>query len=211
MKELSKIFLPLFLCIPLLGNAQDDQSEADKAIHDELRSLRDKIGPSKQKWDINKTDQILELFHEDAVFTPMNSEVCRGPDQIRAFFSKMLSGPNPTVESVSFDFTVDSLTMLYGGEGGVKDTGVAYGVFTGHYELKSGLQFEVLNHWTATLVKEDGKWLIASLHGSSNMFDNPLLNNAKRSIYWVGGIAVIVGIILGMVIMKFLKRRTRSS
>jgi hypothetical protein len=49
-------------------------------------------------------------------------------------------------------------------------------------------------------VREHDHWLVASLHASANLFDNPLLTMAKRTAYWAGGISLLVGLVVGLVI-----------
>ena len=71
--------------------------------------------------------------------------------------------------------------------------GISYGTSVGKYHVL-GKQFELKNHWSATLVKENGRWVIASYHVSGNILDNPLLDVAKGYLYWVGGIALVVGL-----------------
>ena len=46
-----------------------------------------------------------------------------------------------------------------------------------------GMEFDLENRWTATLVKDDGQWKIAAYHVSSNIADNPILTLAKKSTY----------------------------
>ena len=207
MKRMTNVCVAVFLFMPVLLHAQEGKAEDDEAIHNELRALRDKMKSALKQWTLDQLGENLQYFHENVVFTPMNAEVCRGHDQMRAYFNKMLSGAERIVESVSIDFTVDSLTILYGDDTGGKDTGVAYGDSLGHYKLTNGLQFDVQNKWTSTLVKEEGAWKIASLHACANMFDNPLLKNAERSLYWVGGVAAVIGLILGVILTRVFKRR----
>ena len=45
--------------------------------------------------------------------------------------------------------------------------------------------------------KEGGKWLVANLHTSDNIFDNPLLNAAAKTLPWVGGGALLIGALGG--------------
>ncbi len=74
-----------------------------------------------------------------------------------------------------------------------------------------GMEFDLENRWTDTLVKEDGRWLIASYHVSANVLDNPVLSIAKKAAYWSGGIALVVGIVLGMVgniVVRKVRKRT---
>jgi hypothetical protein len=93
--------------------------------------------------------------------------------------------------------TPDDLTQLYGG-----DMGVSFGHVVGQYTLL-GKELEFKSRWTATLVKENGKWLLASYHVSFNALDNPLLNAAEKSLIWVAAGTGVLGVLIGV----FLGRR----
>jgi hypothetical protein len=96
---------------------------------------------------------------------------------------------------------VDELTILYGG-----DTGISFGSAVEHFEMTGGRTIDLPARWSATLVKEDGKWLIASLHASDNLFDNPMLSAARRLGYGAGGAGLLAGLVVGIL----LGRRRRS-
>ena len=73
--------------------------------------------------------------------------------------------------------------------------------------MASGRNFDLPARWSATMVKENGQWLIANLHASDNLFDNPLLDSAKRTIGWTGAIGLAVGLAIGL----FAGRRRRTA
>lgn len=171
----------------------------DEATHNELRALRDGLLDAVNKGDI---DRQLTFLHPNVVMTAPNSEVSRGRDGVRAYRDKMMTGPQRIVESFHAEVDVDELTILYGG-----DTGISFGSAMQHYKLTSGMSLDVKTRWTATLVKENGHWLVASLHVSANLFDNPLLTMAKHLAYWAGGISLVVGLIVGL----FLGKRRKSA
>ena len=50
------------------------------------------------------------------------------------------------------------------------------------------------------MVNENGRWLIASVHASSNLFDNPLLNAAKKSLYVGVAVSALVALAIGWLI-----------
>ena len=152
---------------------------------------------------MNKGDieRQLSYLHPNVVVTALNSEVSRGRDGVRAYWTKMMTGPKRVVESFHCEVTADELTILYGG-----DTGIAFGSAVQHYKLTDGLEMDANTRWTATLVKEHDRWLIASLHASVNLFDNPVLTMAQRTAYWAGGICLIVGLIAGFVLGRRRKR-----
>jgi ketosteroid isomerase-like protein len=164
----------------------------DEAVHNELRALRDGLIDAMNKGDI---DRELAYMHPNVVVTWHNAEVSRGRDGVRAYLTRMLSGPNKVVSSYSATVDVDELTILYGG-----NTGISFGNAFEHFKLHDGKMLDLPARWSATLVKDGDKWLIASLHASDNLFDNPLLAIAKRTAYWGCGVALVVGLIAGLAI-----------
>ena len=74
----------------------------------------------------------------------------------------------------------------------------------GEYKL-FGKGYEIKSRWTATLVKENGKWLLAGYHISMNALDNPLLTAAKKGMYAAAAVALILGILIGRMLAKRFK------
>jgi len=165
-----------------------------EATHNELRALRDGLLEAMNKGDIERQ---LSYLHTNVVITWHNAEVSRGREGVRAYFNKMTGGPDKLVDKFSAEVTVEELTILYG-----DDTGISFGSSIEHFKLTSGRSFDLKGRWTATLVKENGHWLIASLHVSTNIFDNTLLNLAKRSVIWVALLSLVVGMITGWLLTR---------
>lgn len=162
---------------------------AEDPAHNELRAVRDGLLAGMNKGDIEAQ---LAYLHTNVVVTWHNAEASRGHEGVRKYLDRMLKGSNKVVEKFSADVTVDELSILYGG-----DTAIAFGSAQEHFTLAGGRQFDFTGRWSATLVKEGGKWLIANLHTSDNIFDNPLLNAAKRMLVWAGIGAGIAGLLIG--------------
>ena len=181
---------------PAADESVDESSGEDtmdvEAIHDALRSVRDRAVAALNGSDV---DALLALAHDEVVFTAMNAEVARGKDAIRAYFDKMMVGPDRIVESMTTEIKVDTLSILHG-----DDTAIAYGSSHDRYRLTDGLELEVDARWTSTLVRVGDDWLIASFHSSVNVFDNPLLAASRRLLYWVGGAALALGLVAGWLI-----------
>jgi uncharacterized protein (TIGR02246 family) len=175
---------------------------APDALHDELRKMRDDMLAAIKK---NDFDAIVPHLHPNVVFTAMNGEVCRGPQAIRAYFDKMLKGPDAIVKSVSLDLTVDRLADFYG------DTALAFGSSNDHYTLSNGMDFQIQTRWTAALVRQNGQWLMTAFHASTNVFDNPVLSAANRvAMFKWGGIGVVAGGLIGVLLAVVLARRRRG-
>src|SRR5262245_5802078 len=143
---------------PLLGQeepATPKQADAEDPIHNELRALRDDLTKALVAGDVNKQ---LEFAHENVVTTWQNNDVTRGRDGLKAFLGKINPEKQKVFQGYKQPPQSDALSIIYGG-----DTAIAFGSSVPHYKIM-GMEFDLKNRWTATLVKEDGKWLIASYH-----------------------------------------------
>ncbi len=76
-------------------------------------------------------------------------------------------------------------------------TKVAYGSSVENFDLAGGQRFTLHGRWSATMVQENGRWLLASVHASSNLFDNPLLNAAKKSLYLGIAVSFLAALLIG--------------
>jgi ketosteroid isomerase-like protein len=191
----------LWLLAPVRLAAQQGKEDPR---HEELRQLRKEVTDAVNKQDL---DRLLTFLDDDVVVTWQNAEVSHGPKEVRAYYDKMMKGPDHIVESVHIDPKVDDLTHLYG------DTGVAFGSSEDRFKLTDGRDFTILTRWSATVVKKNGQWKIASFHASANVFDNPILSIAiRRTLTWTLVGAVPVGLLLGFLGGWFLlsRRRTRG-
>ncbi len=174
-------------------------ANAEDPAHEELRTLRKGLVEAIQKNDV---DALLTYLDPDVVVTWQNGEVSRKPDGVKAYYDRMMKGPGRIVESITIDPTVDDLAHLYG------DTAVSTGTSKDHYHLADGKDLNLLTHWTAAAVRKDGKWKIAAFHASVDMFDNAVLRLAiTRVAWWAGGIAAVVGIIVGLIVARVFRKR----
>lgn len=175
------------------------QASSPEAMHDEIRKMRDDILAAIER---NDFEAVAPHLHPNVVFTPMNAEVCRGPEEIRAYFEKMLKGPDAVVKSVRLELEVDRLTDLYG------DTGLAFGSSNDRYTLSNGMDFTVRTRWTCALVRENGKWLITAFQAAPNVFENPILERSEQvaGLQW-GSIGLVVGLLFGLLLGRIMARR----
>jgi ketosteroid isomerase-like protein len=175
----------------------------EAALHDELRQLRQAMVEALNGGDV---EEMLKHLHRNVIFTAMNAEVCRGPEQVRAYFDRMMKGPGRVVESIRVDPQADALSDLYGGQ-----VAVAYGSSRDDYRLTNGLTMQVNSRWTCSLVREGGRWLITGFHSSASVFDNPVLARAKTAIFKAGGIAAILGLVIGWLFGRLRKKASQPS
>lgn len=175
----------------------------DEAVHNALRELKATMSKALNERDL---DTLVANVDPNVVFTTMNGDVCRGPEEIRAYFDKMMNGPGRVVKNVTVSFEADALTTLHGG-----DTGIAYGSSKDHYELMDGQTFDVKGRWSCTMVRSGDRWLIASFHYSANLFDNPILAKVKSLISRIGVAAAIGGLLVGFLLGRMTARRKAAA
>lgn len=172
------------------------EAAVEDPAHNELRVLRQHMEDAMNARDI---DSLLEGVVEEVVFSTMNGDVVRGKDKIKSYFDEMMTGPEARVKEVKTKFAVDELTILYGANGGTTDPrfGIAYGHSDDEYTLSDGTKFQVTPRWSAAMVRDEQGWKIANFHYSVNMFDNPVVGKMKSTLGWVGGLALVVGLLIG--------------
>jgi len=181
--------LALILLLPVITPAQNQTPGANDPAHQELRQLRDRLLTAMNKSDL---EGILGVLHTNVVITWHNAEVSRGRDGVRAYYNRIMSGPTKYVESFNCNLNVDELTILYGG-----NTGISFGSADEQYTLAGGKNLSVKGRWTATLLKENGQWLVTGLHASTNLFDNVLLDLAKKMAWLASGVCLVAGAGIG--------------
>jgi ketosteroid isomerase-like protein len=182
-----------FLALLLVRVTAATTPEPNAAIHHELRTLKASLLDAINQGDLERQ---LTFLHPNVVVTWHNAEVSRGRDGVRSYYQRLTSGPEKMVEKYSADVNVDELTVLHG-----ENTGIAFGSSSERFVLTNGKTIELNGRWSTTMVKEGGQWLIASLHVSTNLFDNVMLASTKRLAIWVacgaGAIAALLGWFIG--------------
>lgn len=175
------------------------ESETDVRIHDELRALRERMFAAYNQRDL---DALLEDCTEDIVITWQNGERNLGHEEFRAFYNKMMNGDNAIVKDIATTFEVDGSSLLYG-----EKTAVARGTVNDRFTLANGSEFLLNSNWTATVVQQDNSWKVASFHVSASIFDNPILDKATNSLFLIGSLGALCGVVVGVLGMRLLCKR----
>jgi len=171
-----------------------DPRESDRQL---MRSILVDIEKSLNNKDFNL---ILKHLNPDAVVTYYNAEVTRNHAEAEEYFQRMIVDTNAVVKEFNTVASISSPAIFHG------NTAVAWGTTVETYKLATGLEFKLNGNWTVTLQKMDEQWKIVALHFSTNLFDNPLLNNAKRFSWIVGIVAFLSGLLVMFVMGRFFRK-----
>ena len=177
---------------PLPAAAQEAAAATEAPEHEELRAVR---AAAEQAIAGGDVEALLAVLHPDVVVTWPSEDVSRGREGVRTFYEQLLEGPDAQLEAYSTTIEVDDLAVLHGG-----DTAVAWGAANDLYTLADGTELKMRTRWTATVVKQDGDWLVAAFAGTNNPFDNAVLTAAKQLVAHVGLAALVLGGIVGFLL-----------
>lgn len=188
---------------PAVGAAPEvsEPGMPDDADHEALRRVREQLIAAVEAKD---GAALLALLHPNVVLTAQDGaelRAVRGHDGVRDYLDRLLLGPRRGVESLKVNLAVDDLSILYHG-----NTAVAVGSSQDHYRLVDRSEFDLQTRWSATLVKEGDTWLVASLHVSSNLFNNPVLAALSKVMLWTAAGAALIGFVVGVAVRGLFRR-----
>jgi ketosteroid isomerase-like protein len=167
-----------------------------------ITALRNELIDSCNKGDLPR---LLSHLDDDVVVTWQNGEVCRGPAAVKAYYDKMMTGPNKIVAAIHADPKVIG-RHVYG------DWAVSWGEMNDHFTLTDGRDLPLNSRFTSTIARRGDAWKVTSFHVSVNAFDNPILGYAARKgATWAGVIAGVVGLLVGVLAGWVLARRRRKA
>ena len=197
MKSSRLLASALLLVFSATATAQTKESGSHEAERAQLRELLAKVEKALNEHDV---DAVAPYLHPQVVITYQNAEVSKGIEEAKAFYSRMLTGPDPLVKDFSTRPSLSAPAVFY------DNAAVAHGTTSEHYTLTEGLDFTLDTRWTATVTNDGDGWKVAALHFSSNLFDNPILAGSQRMLWIAAGGGLIVGVVL-MFIVGRLRRR----
>ena len=147
-------------------------------------------------------DRLLSHLDPDVVVTWQNAEVCRGPAAVKAFYERMMVGPNRVVKQVAVNPTVDDRHVYD------NTWAVSWGNMHDTFSLNDGSSFTFDSRFTATIARRGDAWKVTAFHASVNVFDNPILKLAARKVgTWTGIGGGVVGILVGLLLGALMRRR----
>lgn len=164
------------------GNPSEEQKRQ------ELGVLRETMEKALNEMDL---ETLLAHVTEDVIFTTMNGDVARNKEGVRKYFETMMTGPAKRIEKVTTKFEVDEKSRFL-----APDVAVAAGLSHDKYVMAGGRELAIDARWTSTMVRREGKWLVAGFHYSANVFRNPILEAQRKAMLMAaGGVCAVLMLI----------------
>jgi len=165
--------------------------------HEQLRAL---LKTAKEAVNAKNFDALKPLFHEKFSITTVDQKVFTNFDDFKAHFATLLTGTNAPLKSITFNPEADALTEF------VDDNiGLSHGSSIDTYNFSDGDTRTMNSRWTATLIRDNGKWKILNLHIGANILENPVAEAEKSYVYKAGIGAGIGGLLLGFILAWVLR------
>lgn len=146
-------------------------------------------------------ERMVAQMTPDATVTWLNGETSRGQDQIRAYYHRMVKGPDRYIDKYTTAAQIGAHARFYG------DVAVADGSMRDTFHPVSRAPFSLDSRWSSVSVKVDGQWKVAALHLSANVFTNDLIEEAKSAAWKTGIGGIVAGLLLGALTVWLRRRR----
>ncbi|HAA52346.1 MAG TPA: hypothetical protein DCE43_21695 [Planctomycetaceae bacterium] len=187
---------------PIGVRAADPPSDdSDVTTHEQLRELRTGLFNAFNKNDV---DTLLTYCHPDIVVVWQDGSISEGHKGVAVKFKEL----DAFLDSMNCKPASDHLSVIYDG-----DVAIARGKLNDTYHLRRhGSNVALDSSWSATLVRQDDRWLLASFAASTSLYDNPVVHLfVQKAQYTTGLWAGLAGLVLGIGASLLIRRRSRPS
>jgi ketosteroid isomerase-like protein len=146
-------------------------------------------------------DRMLAQMDEKVTVIWLNAEVSRGKQEVKAYYRRMVGGEQAILKKYLTKAKLGASAKFHG------DVAIADGSAADEFYPVARGYFTLDSRWSSTMVKNAGEWKIVSLHLSSNVFNNPLLDEVKADILKAGAGGILGGLLLMYLFMRLRRRR----
>ena len=195
MPALRTLIFALFLLPVTMARAADDPHAEDrKELLKVFREIEAAI-------NAQSVDRMVTQMTPDATVTWLNGEVSRGHAEIKAYYDRMVKGEKRILDRYTTAAKVSAPARFFG------DVAVADGTTDDEFFPVARGPFRLSSNWTSTSAKIDGQWKVVGLHLSSNVFTNPLLDEAKSAVWYTATGCLAGGFVLGWLTARIRRRK----
>jgi hypothetical protein len=160
------------------------------ADREQLLKIFDEVVNSINSQSLERMAQQMDA---DVTVVWSNGEVSRGPAEVLAYYERMVKGKDRILTKYT------TTAKLHGHARFLADGSVAIadGTMEDEYFPIIRGPFRLSAKWTTTAARIHGEWKIVALHLSANVFNNVLLDEAKKALLYVGGGGLLLGLLVG--------------
>lgn len=202
--EMMRIFTAFFVAmllgaLPLSLSAQEREND-----HEALRAV---LKTSKEAINTANFDLLKPILSSnDFTVITVDNRKFNSLEEFKHYWSGLFEGPDAVLSRIEINPVADEKTKFL-----AQNIGLVQGTSNDSYHFTDGDTRQMTTRWTAVVEKEAENWKIMSIHFSSNILDNPVLNAVKDKTQNYLIIVGLLGLILGFVLASFKKCSNRKS
>jgi ketosteroid isomerase-like protein len=182
----------------LLGSAWAQQPDPHA---EDRKTLRAMLAEFEAAINAQSVDRMIAEMDDNVTVIWLNAEVSRGKDEVRAYYGRMVGHDKAILKKYLTKAAIGAPAKFYG------DIAIADGSTADEFYPIARDAFTLDSRWSTTVVKNpSGEWKIVLLHLSSNVFNNPLLDEVKADIV-KGAVGGFIGGLMLMYVVMRLRRR----
>ena len=203
MNALSRVAVMLVAAICVVsGSLRAQQPDAHAEDRKQLRAM---LAEFEAAINAQSIERMVAHMTDDVTVIWLNAEVSRGKDEVRAYYGRMVGHDKAILSKYLTKATIGAPAKFFG------DIAIADGSAADEFYPIARGPFRLDSRWSTTVVKNAGEWKVISLHLSSNVFNNPLLDEIKADIVKAGVVGAIGGLVAGLLVMYLLMRTRRGA
>ncbi|AFZ18360.1 YybH family protein [Allocoleopsis franciscana] len=181
--------------VPQCALADVNQQEVNAIIRTREMAL--------QALNTRNFSKIEPYLHPSFTITTVDNRVFHKVPEFEQYWNQQFSS---SIKDIKMEAKVDTPRTFLSPE-----TAISYGDALATFYFKDGNKPTMAMRWTAVLQKFQDRWTIQSLHFSSNLLDNPVLNGAQLASRVWAVAAGVGGILLGAVAMLLWRRKPKRT
>ena len=175
----------------------------EEADHEALRKLKADVLVAINTRNVASMDTLL---HKPFLSTVITQDSFNDTGKLASWFEGLFNRPLLRITGLHIEAEADELSQIYTGT-----FAVARGSTRERYEVADGRTFEIAGRWTATALKENGRWTLLAIHDGTNFLDNPVINAIERNTLKFAGIGTGAGALVGFLVGLLVRRRRAKS
>ena len=184
--------------ICLIGSASGQQPDPRAEDRKQLRGM---LAEFEAAINAQSIDRMIAEMDDSVTVIWLNAEVSRGKDEVRAYYGRMVGHDKAILNKYLTKATIGAPARFYG------DVAIADGSTADEFYPVARGFFTLDSRWSTTVAKNPaGEWKIALLHLSSNVFNNPLLDELKADIFKGAAGGFVAGLMLMYVVMRLRRK-----
>ncbi|MBD2335614.1 nuclear transport factor 2 family protein [Calothrix sp. FACHB-156] len=195
----SQLLWSILLALVIWNIPQSALADVNQQDINSIIRTRDIALQALNTRDFSKIEPYL---HPSFTITTVDNQVFHKVPEFEKYWNQQFS---TTIKDIKMQLKGDPVRTFLS-----PNIDVSTGDAIASFYFKDGKAADMALRWTAVLQKTQDKWTIQSLHFSSNLLDNPVLNATQRWGQTMAAIAGIGGFLLGVVVMFGLRRKSRG-